>query len=434
MSYRRTPLPIFDIAQRAYASAVISFFDVNADGSRGDTLITLYADQAGAAERENPLTLTSDGRVPYDIWFEEPFIALVNNASVGSHDTGVYNPNQNVFRGTYTPGTAYQPNDLFKGGALAGAGDQATIFIAVLEFTATTYVADAGVNFVTYISASDIKGAQGDPGPQGATGEQGPIGNDGQQGPQGIQGDPGNDGLVQEVTLASLGSLVSVTGAGGSTASVALTVSNASGAAAKVAATPATVSGAIDLVTLSREHLSAAGITQGRHLWAIHTGAIKAAGVSGAEPVTVKLGSIEYDGLAFGGATEETAIFTVPAPKSYLGGPLSAKMGMLISTGGAPSGGAVYELSAVAIGAGQNLSAATFGPAITLSTAITASGQIVTTQTISGLTISSFAAESDIFFKMARKVGSVSDTLSTFDVVAGPWLRMYHDVDLSTEG
>jgi hypothetical protein len=433
MSYRRTPVHTWDIAARAYASAIISFYGVNADGSRSDSLIVLYAAQTGTNEVANPVSLTSEGRLPVEMWFEDPYIALVSNSSVGDHETGAYFPNLNNFRGDYTAGQTYQPNELFRGGALANpANDFYSIFVVTAEFTATTWATDAGVSFISFIPASAIKGSQGDPGPQGDEGDPGPQGDKGDPGIQGNKGDPGNDGLIQSVTLATPGEF-QVSG-GGSTASVALVMTKEGQAAGQVYAAPATISGDPEFRTLSRDHLSAAAIIQGKHLWGIHGGAWKPAGVSGAEQVTVKLGSVEFDGLAFSGSVEETAFASVPAPKSFNGGPIEAKIGLTISTGTlSAAGGAVFELQAVGIGVADVFSAAIFGPSITLSANFTASGTMVATATVSGLTISSFAAEDDVHFRLKRTVSAAGDTLSAFDVVVGPWTRLYNTVNLPDE-
>lgn len=428
MSYRRTPVRIFQLGNAAYGGAQVSFFAVLADGSRDTTLITLYESNTGTNQRANPLTLDSNGKLPFSVWFDQPFIALTNGSAIGDHQTGVNMPNTYPWRGDWATGQTYLQGEVVRDGA--NGGDTDSLYICTTDNTSGTWATDvANGLWSLQIDVPALVGPTGATGATGATGPQGPIGNTGNTGPQGPQGDPG---AISNLTL-NVPSILTPTAQTLST-NGALTVALATQAANLVLAGPESGGAAAPTMrVLKPADTVSAAINQGLHLWGIAGGAFKAATVSGPTASDVKIGALEFRGLAFSGSVEQTGQASIPSPKSFNGGPLRAQMGMVVPDGTlSASGGAVFKLSAVGVGNGDSLSAATFGTEITLSATITASGTLVTTATVSGFTISSFSDEDEVFFKLARRISDSGDTLSAFNVVP-TWVRIYPTIDLADE-
>jgi len=88
MAIFRGTIPDFQLANPLYIGAQVSFFTVSG-GVATTTLATLYAAPTGATTMANPQTLDSEGKFVAPVYIEEPVIASVVGATVGSHTTGV---------------------------------------------------------------------------------------------------------------------------------------------------------------------------------------------------------------------------------------------------------------------------------------------------------------------------------------------------------
>lgn len=93
MAYKRTGIPFFELANAAYASATVTFFQVDdTTNAQLATLITLYAAKTGATTYSNPYTLDSDGKFSAPVYADERFIAVLNDTDGNSHTTGIWEP------------------------------------------------------------------------------------------------------------------------------------------------------------------------------------------------------------------------------------------------------------------------------------------------------------------------------------------------------
>lgn len=75
----RVKIAEFGIINTNLANAVVTFYTTNADGSSTGTKATLYQASTGTASRENPQTLTSEGKLSADCYVESAVVGAVTN-------------------------------------------------------------------------------------------------------------------------------------------------------------------------------------------------------------------------------------------------------------------------------------------------------------------------------------------------------------------
>lgn len=93
MSFKRTSIPFFELANAAYASSTVTFFQVDdTTNLKLATLITLYADKTSSTTYPNPYSLDSDGKFSAPVYAIERTIAVVNDINGLQHDTGIWEP------------------------------------------------------------------------------------------------------------------------------------------------------------------------------------------------------------------------------------------------------------------------------------------------------------------------------------------------------
>lgn len=73
----RVKIAEFGIINTNLKNAVVTFYTTNADGSSTGTKATLYQASTGTASRENPQTLTADGKLSADCYVESAVVAAV---------------------------------------------------------------------------------------------------------------------------------------------------------------------------------------------------------------------------------------------------------------------------------------------------------------------------------------------------------------------
>lgn len=89
MATFRGTIPDFQLANSLYVGATVSFFTVDGSGNPTATLATLYAAPTGTQTLLNPQALDSEGKFQVPVYIEQPVVASVVGATVGSHVTGV---------------------------------------------------------------------------------------------------------------------------------------------------------------------------------------------------------------------------------------------------------------------------------------------------------------------------------------------------------
>lgn len=115
MSFRGA-IPDFQLANPIYIGASVSFYEVDDDGARTDTLATLYAAPTGSTTVSNPQTLDGDGKLDAPVYIAEPVIAVAVGPNVASHETGVIAA-RGKWRGDWVTATVYYVNDFVKDAA-----------------------------------------------------------------------------------------------------------------------------------------------------------------------------------------------------------------------------------------------------------------------------------------------------------------------------
>ena len=74
----RVKIADFGIIQKSISNAVVTFYTTNEDGSSTGTKATIYQESTGTASRENPQTLTDDGKLSSDCYVEEGVVATIS--------------------------------------------------------------------------------------------------------------------------------------------------------------------------------------------------------------------------------------------------------------------------------------------------------------------------------------------------------------------
>lgn len=93
MAFKRTAIPFFELANNAYVSAQVTFFQVDTTTwTPLTTLVTLYSSKTGAVTVSNPLTLDGDGKFATPVYTDQRFIAVVTSIDGQSHTTGIFEP------------------------------------------------------------------------------------------------------------------------------------------------------------------------------------------------------------------------------------------------------------------------------------------------------------------------------------------------------
>lgn len=113
MTTFRTTIPDFQLANPIYTGAQATFYTVDEDGERTDTLVTLYSAPTGTATTTNPQTLDADGKFAAPVYIEVPVIAEIEGPNIASHSTGligVVPRNQ----GNYVAGAQYFSGDFVR--------------------------------------------------------------------------------------------------------------------------------------------------------------------------------------------------------------------------------------------------------------------------------------------------------------------------------
>lgn len=113
MSYARSSISEFELANPLYVGASVTFYEVDVDGNKTTDLAVLYSTVTGDNELPNPQILDSYGKVKFPVYIDFPVIGHVvfPDVSVDPHDTGIIQvPGRN--RGNYAISTLYYGNDL----------------------------------------------------------------------------------------------------------------------------------------------------------------------------------------------------------------------------------------------------------------------------------------------------------------------------------
>jgi hypothetical protein len=154
----------------------------------------------------------------------------------------------------------------------------------------------------------------------------------------------------------------------------------------------------------------ATAITQGTHTIPIIAAALTANTTNGPASGTTETGThkVMLSTLDFDQSTDESAQITIPMPKSWNEGTVTAQFGW---TAGA-TGDVVWGCSAVALSDDDAVDAA-FGTAQTVTDAVTAAGDLMWSAATAAITIAGTpAAEDLVVFKFYRDADNGADTLA----------------------
>lgn len=113
MAAFRTTIADFQLANPIYTGARITFTTVDEDGVSTGTLATLYTSATGTTTAANPQTLDADGKFTAAVYIDEPVIAEVVGANIGSHETGPIGVNGRN-RGNYAVDIVYYSGDFIR--------------------------------------------------------------------------------------------------------------------------------------------------------------------------------------------------------------------------------------------------------------------------------------------------------------------------------
>lgn len=106
----RAVIPDFQIANRLYAAAVVTFYLADEDGESTEELAILYRAPTGPQTVSNPQTLDAFGKFFAPVYTEAPVVAEVSSGTVGTHSTGAIAA-RGRWRGNWVTGTRYFVND-----------------------------------------------------------------------------------------------------------------------------------------------------------------------------------------------------------------------------------------------------------------------------------------------------------------------------------
>lgn len=156
MSYPRSSIQDFQLANPLYVGATIAFYLTDVNGAKTSTLANLYAGTTGNTLLPNPQTLDSHGKFTVPVYIADPVIGHISNliSEVPDHDTGIISPPGGRNRGEYLSGERYYPDNLIQ--------DPATgyIYTAANSFIAINLAADiANGDLVLFLTPADLMAA-----------------------------------------------------------------------------------------------------------------------------------------------------------------------------------------------------------------------------------------------------------------------------------
>ena len=220
MTYARTSIPDFSLANSFYALATVTVFEVDADGDRTTILAPLYEAPVGTARLTNPQTLDSEGKFVRPVYVDRDVVVVVSGRTVGTHDTGVitmpvlsdYLVDTFTGDGTTTVFTLSRIAWVasFLDVTIDGARQQPDTAYTVNATKALTFTQapPPGAEIFVVHSSSAPETAEPYIGPQGPQGIQGVKGDTGATGPAGPTGSPG----AGVPTGGAIGQVVTKTG------------------------------------------------------------------------------------------------------------------------------------------------------------------------------------------------------------------------------
>lgn len=157
-SYRRTTLQLFALANDAYRNAVVTFYTIDpVTLERTTTLATIYDSPSGGSTLANPYTLSSNGKAPNLIYFDQPLQAVLAETEIGAHETGIIYPMTGDYRGDWLTGTVYLPGQIIKDGA--NSNNTGNLYIIAAEHTAGVFATDlAADKLALFVDVATLQG------------------------------------------------------------------------------------------------------------------------------------------------------------------------------------------------------------------------------------------------------------------------------------
>lgn len=151
MARFRSAIPDFQLANPMYSGATVTFYVADADGSKTDTLATLYRGATGSTTVNNPVTLDAEGKFSAPIFHDTPIVAEVLSATVGTHETGPIAP-RGTFKDDWAADTRYSTGDTVRDGTTG------TIYLVPDDYTsAATIAADiAAGNLILLVDSTRV--------------------------------------------------------------------------------------------------------------------------------------------------------------------------------------------------------------------------------------------------------------------------------------
>jgi len=89
MSYVRSSIADFSLANAYYAAATVTVYEANAYGERTTVLAPLYEAITGSAQLTNPQTLSSLGKFIRPVYVDRDVVVVVTGNNIETHETGV---------------------------------------------------------------------------------------------------------------------------------------------------------------------------------------------------------------------------------------------------------------------------------------------------------------------------------------------------------
>lgn len=141
MTFRRTALRQFSLANSAYAGALVYAYAIDPDTNESTgELAALYTGTTGTARAANPYRLSGTGQFTTAIYFEEPLIIQIGQADVPDHETGVIYPQTGNYRGEWAPDTAYLSGETVTDGA--ASNDTGNFYVVAEDHTSSLDIDD----------------------------------------------------------------------------------------------------------------------------------------------------------------------------------------------------------------------------------------------------------------------------------------------------
>lgn len=89
MTYARSSIPDFSLANALYAAATVTVYEADASGVRGTTLAPLFERPVGGGYLVNPQTLDRTGKFVAPVYVDRDVVAVVTGRTIETHETGV---------------------------------------------------------------------------------------------------------------------------------------------------------------------------------------------------------------------------------------------------------------------------------------------------------------------------------------------------------